>query len=171
MEKLLSNVKSEVFPDKQTKDIYLCPSTTINVLAEQITPTSPNFGLLLAMDAQPVDSGQIGELAEKLMEKGLAYLCAWGPDCERVHDNFDQIAVLRDLEQKDDNVIMTTWHSDESLEEGVWFLVNCAFPTQAYEESCKAWIVAPIGNAEWEQRIRAAFEAAGECSASKTESA
>src|SRR5229473_3161696 len=96
---------------------------------------------------------------------------SWGPDCERVHDNFDQIAVLRDLEQKDDNVIMTTWHSDESLEEGVWFLVNCAFPTQAYEESCKAWIVAPIGNAEWEQRIRAAFEAAGECSASKTESA
>ena len=59
MEKLLSNVKSEVFPDKQTKDIYLCLSTTIDVMAEQITPTSPNFGLVLAMDAQSIDSGQI----------------------------------------------------------------------------------------------------------------
>ncbi|SRR6266851_6610603 len=103
MEKLLSNVKSEVFPDKQTKDIYLCPSTTIDVLAEQITPTSPNFGLVLAMDAQSIDSGQIGELAEKMADKGLAYLCAWGPDCE---------------------------------------------------QSCKEWIVAPIGNDESEQTIR-----------------
>src|SRR5713101_1066953 len=171
MEILLRNVRSEALPDRQGKDIYLCPSATIDTLATQITPSSPNFGLLLAMDAQSVDSGQIGELAEKLASKGLAYLCAWGPDCERVHDTFDEIAVLRDLEQKDDNVIMTTWHSDESLEGSLWFFVNCAFPAQAYEESCKAWIVAPIGNAEWEQRIRAAFEAAGECSASKTESA
>ena len=166
MELLLKDVKSEVFPDKQTKDIYLCPSVTIDALAVHITPTSPNFGLLLAMDARSIVGGKMGELAEKLMQKGLAYLCAWGPDCERVHDNFDEMAVLRDLEQKNENVIMTTWHSDESLEESLWFFVNCAFPTQAYEQSCKEWIVAPIGNDEWEQRVRAAFNVSGASRAS-----
>jgi len=93
------------------------------------------------MDARSIDSGQIGELAEKMADKGLAYLCVWGPDCERVHDIFDEIEVQRDLEPTDDNVIMTTWHSAESLEESLWFFVNCAFPAEAYEQSCKEWIV------------------------------
>jgi len=162
MEILLNNVKSEVLPDKQTKDIYLCPSLTIEALATKIVPTSPNFGLLLAMDAQSIDSGQIGDLAEKMADKGLAYLCAWGPDCERVHDIFDEIEVQRDLEKEDDSVIMTTWHSDESLEECLWFFVNSAFPDSAYEQSCKDWIIAPLGNEEWEKLIRDAFKVSGD---------
>jgi hypothetical protein len=161
MEKLLSNVKSEVFPDKLTKDIFLCPGATIDILAVQITPSSPCFGLLLAMDAQSMASDQIGELAEKIMDKGLAYLCAWGPDCERVHDIFDEIEVQRDLKGQNANVIMTTWHSDESLEESLWFFVNSAFPDLAYEPRCKDWIVAPIGNNEWEQSIRKVFNVSG----------
>src|SRR6266581_6511557 len=154
MEILIRNVISEALPDRPVKDIYLCSSPTIEMLAAGITPTSPNFGLLLAIDAQAVDASQIGQLAKSLANKGLAYLCAWGPDCERVHDIFDEIEVQRDLEQKDDNVIITTWHADESLEESLWFFVNCAFPSQAYEQSCKEWIVAPIGNDGWGQMIR-----------------
>jgi len=161
MELLLSSVRSEVFPDKPMRDIYLCPSLTIDVLATKLVPTSLNFGLLLAMDAQSVDRGQIEHLAEKMADKGLAYLCAWGPDCERVHDIFDEIEVQRDLEQENDNVIMTTWHSDESLEESLWFFVNSAFPDSAYERTCKDWVVAPIGNNEWEQMIRAALKVPG----------
>jgi|SRR6267143_1043357 len=172
MEILLRNVRSEALSDRPVKDIYLCSSATIGMLAARITPTSPNFGLLLAMDAQSVDVSQIGELAENLASKGLAYLCAWGPDCERVHDTFDEILVQRDLEEKDDNVVMTTWHADDSLEETLWYFMNCAFPAQGYEGTCEEWIVAPIGNAEWEQRIRAAaFKGPGAESSNKTESA
>src|SRR6267378_8327650 len=156
MEMLVKNVKSEVFPDKQTKDVYLCPSTTIDAMAEQITPTSPNFGLLLAMDARSMDSGQIGDLAEKMADKGLAYLCAWGPDCERVHDIFDEIIVEMDPEQNK-GVILTTWHSKERLDEALWFFINSAFPNEAYEGTCHAWIVASIGCPEWEQTARGAF--------------
>jgi hypothetical protein len=168
MEILLRNAKSEALPDRPAKDIYLCPSTAIDALAGQITPSSQNFGLLLAMDAQSFDVGQIGELAEKLASKGLAYLCAWGQDCERVHDIFDETFVQRDLEQKEDNVVMTTWHANDSLEETLWYFMNCAFADQGYERTCQEWIVAPIGNAEWEQRIRTVFE---ELRPGKTESA
>jgi hypothetical protein len=171
MELLLSKVRSEVFPDKLMKDIYLCPSVTIDALAEKITPTSPNFGLLLAMDAQSIDSDQIGELAEKMADKGLAYLCAWGPDCERVHDIFDEIVVQRNLELEDNSVMMTAWHPDDQLEESLGFFVNCAFPGPPHEQTCKDWIVAPIGNAAWELRIRATFKVSWADSASKTESA
>jgi len=171
MEILLKNVRSQIFPGKQTKDIYLCPSTTIDGLAEKITPTSPNFGLLLAMDAQSIDSSQIGELAEELIEKGLAYLCAWGLDCERVHDIFDEIEVQRNLEIEDNGEMMTTWHPDYTLEEALQFFVDSAFPQQPHEETCRDWIVAPIGNDKWEPKIRATFKVSWPASANKTESA
>lgn len=160
MEKLLANVTSKVFSNMQRKDFYFCSSDTLDVLASQITPTSPSFGLLVAMDAQSVDAGRIGHAAEMLMEKGLAYLCAWGPDCERVHDIFDEIAVEKNPEPKS-GVIMTTWHSSETLQEALWFFVNSAFPDQAYERTCRDWIVAPIGNREWEQIIRSEFQSIG----------
>jgi hypothetical protein len=66
-----------------------------------------------------------------------------------VHDCFDETIVERELdtgvESPDENVIMTTWHSQESLSEVLWFFINSAFPTHAYEKTCKDWIIAPIG--------------------------
>src|SRR5258708_37873321 len=91
MEILIRNVISEALPDRPVKNIYLCSSPTIEMLAAGITPTSPNFGLLLAIDAQAVDASQIVQLAKSLANKGLAYLCAWDPDGVRVYDNFDDM--------------------------------------------------------------------------------
>src|SRR5258708_8535837 len=99
MELLLRNVRSEALPDRPVKDIYLCSSATIGMLAGGITPTSPNFGLLLAMDGQSIDSGQIGELAEKMADKGLSSLSSSRPDSERIHHIFYAIQVQTDLEK------------------------------------------------------------------------
>jgi len=156
MEKLAGHVRSEVLPDRPRRDIYLCPSESIESLVLQIVPPSPHFGLLLAVDARPLDADRIGYLAEDLVGKGLAYLCAWGPDCERVHDIFDEIIVEMDPEQNK-GVILTTWHSKERLDEALWFFINSAFPNEAYEGTCHAWIVASIGCPEWEQTARGAF--------------
>jgi hypothetical protein len=151
MEKLAGNVVSELLPDRPLRDIYLCSSETIESLVQQIVPPSPHFGLLLAADARSLDADRIGLVAESLLNKGLAYLCAWGPDCERVHDIFDEMIVEVDPEQNK-GVILTTWHSKEPLEEALWFFVNSAFPNEAYEDSCNAWIAAPIGFPEWERQ-------------------
>jgi hypothetical protein len=56
---------------------------------------------------------------------------------------------------------MTTWHSNETLEEALWFFINSAFPDQVYERACNDWIVAPAGNREWEQIIRSEFQLIG----------
>jgi hypothetical protein len=70
MEKLLANVKSKVFPDMLTKDFYICTCKAIDDLPSQITSTSKNFGLFLAMDAQSVDANRIGHVAKELIKKG-----------------------------------------------------------------------------------------------------
>lgn len=50
---------------------------------------SKHFVLFLAADATSLDDATLRRLARVLLSRGLAYLCAWGPDCSRVHDQFD----------------------------------------------------------------------------------
>jgi len=110
--------------------------------------------LLLAMDASKIDSKTIGDAADRILAKGLVYLCAWGSDCERVHDAFDESA--RDINEglTGDDVIMTASHEDEPLREAVWYFVHGAFPTESFRRQCTDWIIAPVGNHEWEKQIR-----------------
>jgi hypothetical protein len=42
-----------------------------------------------------------------------------GPDCERVHDIIDEVIVNRNPGETDEDVIMTTWHDDEALNEAL----------------------------------------------------
>jgi hypothetical protein len=156
MEKLANSVKSEIFDVVRhypLKDLWLCSIVDIESLGEAITPTSPHFGLFLALDALSLDVERIRRVAQELLQKGLVFLCAWGPDCERVHDIFDEIAIEMDPKQ-DKAVVMTTWHSDESLQEAAWFFINSAFLDEAYARTCQNWIFAAIGHSDWEKVIR-----------------
>jgi hypothetical protein len=94
------------------------------------------------------------QAAGDLAEMGLACLCAWGPDCERVHDLFDVAAGPKNDELTGDDVIMTSWHSGDTLLEALWYFVHTAFATRCFEMTCTDWIIAPIGNPEWEKEIR-----------------
>jgi hypothetical protein len=161
MEKLASNVKSEIFelvPKYPPKDLYLCLIGDIELLGAAVMPSSRHFGLFLALDAGMIGAETIRRVAEDLLRQGLVCLCAWGPDCERVHDIFDEVDVAMDPEPNKP-VVMTTWHSDESLEEAVWFFVNSAFSDEAYAPTCRDWIFAPVANREWEKSIRDSWSA------------
>jgi hypothetical protein len=161
MEALARNLKGEgsvLLPHYPPKDLYLCSTAEIESLVAVVAPSSQHFGLLLALDAMSIESERIGSVAEKILRKGLVYLSAWGPDCERVHDIFDEVEIGRDPEQGKP-VVMTTWHADESLEEAVWFFVNAAFSDEAYASSCSDWILASVGNRDWEKAIRESWSA------------
>jgi len=168
MERLLSDVPSVaslIFPNElPDKKLYLCAHDSIGQLADHIKPTSQHFGMLLVMDAKRIDSDEIFGLADKTLTAGLVYLCAWGPGCERVHDLFDEQYLTRELgprpwgedasTRKWDDVLMTTSHADESLEDALWFFVHSAIPTASYRRTCTDWVMAVVGNREWEQEIR-----------------
>ena len=152
MERLLVRpADGDLLPEKV---IYLCPSDTIENVADKTAPSSANFGLLVAMNAQNVTDESILKGAKKLLSKGLACLCAWGPDCKRVHNLFDIAAQEINDKLSGDDAIMTTWQPDESIEEALWFFIHCEFVTEKFTKTCKDWIIAPIANSEWEQLIR-----------------
>lgn len=151
----VSALVDEDFPEKV---FYLCPADSIQNLGGKITLSSANFGLFVAMNANGVADEGILQGAKQLLSKGLACLCTWGPDCERVHDGFDVAARDINSELSGDDVIMTTWHADVTMEEALWFFVHSAFVTKQFDKTCKDWIIAPINSPEWEQLIRSKIE-------------
>jgi len=110
------------------------------------------FVLLLAADARGVSDQGLRDLSSKLLKAGARYVCAWGPDCSRVHDACDLAAMDLGLNPHG-AVIMTTWHDREPLKEAVWFAANAAFPHEAYPEAAEALVAIAVGSKEWDAEI------------------
>jgi hypothetical protein len=128
-----------------------------NVAALEDVPASLEsvsqyFILFLAIDAAAISDDSLQQVAAKLIDRGMAYLCVWGRDCSRVHDQFD---LERDPDEQDGHCVMTTWHSDESLSEALWFFANNAYPDGFFEVNCRDWVAISVGNLDWEQEIKA----------------
>jgi hypothetical protein len=56
-----------------------------------------------------------------LMGRGAVYLAFWGVRCEEAHDIADRVREQFTPADSDD-VVITTWHSDESLVDYLWFV-------------------------------------------------
>ena len=115
---------------------------------------SPHFVLLLACDARLIENSALASFAGSMIDQGVAYLCAWGPECERVHDIFDEVLVMREIEDKRDSPhVMTTWHNDESLDEALWFMLYSAYPDDSLAETCGVDLAVSVANDDWASQI------------------
>jgi hypothetical protein len=117
---------------------------------------SQHFCLLLAADARAVHAETISALASSSISDGCAYLAAWGPECEFVHDIFDETYLGGGL-SPGRPVLMTTCHADAPLEEAIEFLRRDTLPEEAFQSSCNAVVAAVIANPEWSTIVRTAL--------------
>ena len=108
-------------------------------MPDSIALPTHHFIAFLAVDAVGVDSAVLAEFSRRLLRCGCVSFCAWGLDCERVHDVFD--GECFDLEP----VIMTTWHTEDSLDEALWFFVSSAFPDDGYCDTSGSNLAISIG--------------------------
>ena len=115
---------------------------------DSISLPSRHFIAFVAADAVSVDSTVLAEFSRRLLRAGCVYFCAWGADCERVHDVFDGECL--DVEP----VIMTTWHSEDSLDEALWFFVSNAYPDDGYWDTTRSALAISIARPDWDEQIR-----------------
>jgi hypothetical protein len=117
---------------------------------------SKHFACLIAWDASTVSVAIIAQVARKLLDAGAVYICAWGSGCERLHDIFDEEIVGSDPPATLPP-IMTTWHTDEPLDDVIWFLLRTAWPDDVYAETCLSSLGIAIGSACYATAMRVAF--------------
>jgi hypothetical protein len=116
-----------------------------------LEPISTNYCLFLAMDATSIANEALRKTAKSLLDRGLAYFCVWGPDCERMHDQLD---LERMPEEPKERTVMTTWHSKDSLSKALWFFANCVEPVEGFAADCTDWVAVSVVNETWLQQIR-----------------
>jgi hypothetical protein len=138
------------------RDLYVARITNVDEWPERIDEPRPHFIVFLAIDAVGVDTERLKELARKLTKQGMAELCAWGPDCSRVHDVFDLVDA--EFTSTGDAFTGTTWHDDEDLDDALWYALVAAALPEAYWESCRA-ILAIVDRLKWAETIERAFAA------------
>jgi hypothetical protein len=111
--------------------------------------------LLIVGDARDIPVDRIARVAERFLSSGLIYVCVWGPDCERVHDIFDEVHV-GDGTTEPGFTLMSTWHSDESLEEAIRFFLQWAFTLDRKIEMT-SYLAITVGNSEWASTVESAL--------------
>lgn len=116
-----------------------------------------HFVAFLAVDAAGVADETIVQFGDKLLDQGAAYVCTWGPECERVHDRVDDARDAGVSVADDDAVVPTTWHAGESLDQALWFALYAACPHDRYIETCGSLLAVVAGPDEWEVHIRRRF--------------
>ena len=138
--------------DVSGRELYSLHLETADGLS-QLNLSSPKFVAFLAWDSSHATIEAISQVAEKLLNSGCVYLCAWGNGCERVHDIMDVVLVGPDPSD-DVAPVMTTWHQDDSLDEALWFFLNSTWPDDQYFDDCRSAIAITVGGSrEFQDRI------------------
>ena len=125
---------------------------------------SKRFRLFVAGDVTHVPTETISAFAGGALKRGMVYLCAWGPDCERFHDIVDEVIVEDELGERlfvgtrMGDTVMTTWHEDEDLEESLDFFINLAHPTEGFHSDSDSWVIVCLDNPDWAKVIRDRLE-------------
>lgn len=139
-------------------DILSLPS--INDLAGLVQRRHPNFLLLLAWNAPEMNQAKLIDLFRPIVDRGLVYFCAWGDNCEAIHDAVEQCDIQKYQEDgralTPDSILMTTWHARESLREALWFFKVCTLPAESFAPyACDRFAVA-VGNPDWAAELERA---------------
>lgn len=134
------------------RDLYFLSLPDLKKFPESISLGSEHFAVFIAAYATHLDVDSISTMAQRLIRSGAAYVCCYGPGCERVHDIFDEIQISEKTTD-DDSVIMTTWHDNDTLLDALWFFAANSLPDEKYFDTCKAGLAISIGNPEWDAQI------------------
>ena len=116
---------------------------------------SKRFRLLVAGDTTHLTTEDIADFTLAALNQGMVYFCSWGPDCERFHDIVDDVTLGDSLTRqrfagpKSSDVIMTTWHAHETLEEVLDFFAISAVPTEGFAAESDFRVVICVGNSVW----------------------
>jgi hypothetical protein len=89
--------------------------------------------------------------ARRWLDAGAAYVCSWGPGAPETEESFDYASFLPELGDPVPYTVMTTSHSNETLEEALWFAFWNARPPDDQPDPMSS-VVVLVDSAELEVR-------------------
>jgi hypothetical protein len=154
----------ETLGSQFNRKLLLASVGSLQEAAQILEAMEAQFVLFVAADTRAVAAEEVEEFARRAVQVGMAYACAWGPDCDRVEVAVDLAYVAAEDQftarpgWSEDDTLLTSAHRTDTLDEALFFAVWCAFPTEAFNETTSV-LALVVGNAEWTQVVRARLQA------------
>lgn len=144
------------YPPDSYRGLYLLECISFAAIASAIEQLPGKYIVAFVIaDFSLLSLDEMTSIVRLLIRSGARYLCAAGPMCQEAHEAFDWACL--DIEEKEGSVILTTDHSQESLMEAIWFVLNCAYPCNPYDQDWHATVAICINNQVAAQSVRDAF--------------
>ena len=89
----MSTVKKLGHSEFGSRDLYALDLRHFEIPSGVFQDITGNFIACLAMDGAEATDDEIKTIALDLIQAGCAYICCWGPDCERVHGLIDEYRI------------------------------------------------------------------------------
>jgi hypothetical protein len=127
---------------------------------------SKRFRLFVAANIADVSTQMVSDFALAALNQGMVYFCSWGPDCERFHDIVDEVLMEHDIDKQkfagpnSSDIIMTTWHEKDSLEDAIDFFATCAVPTDGFASVSDFRLVICVANQQWAAQANKSLQSA-----------
>jgi len=110
------------------------------------------FACLLYSNQENVSDAEMMAVANWLLSSGCRYAVCAGIKCSEWHDAIDAADVIRDPAGQ--NVVMTSWHENESIQDIVWFWLNATnFDDVVFENYLALFIGDSKANSEIQSAI------------------
>ena len=126
------------------RDLFTLALASLDELTSGLRLSTPRFVCFLAWDVAEVADDAIARVAARLLDAGAVYFVVWGSDCKRAHDIIDDKA-SQTGRNRDDAVIMTSWHAAAPLTEALWEFLHASLPDQPYSKDCSTGLAISIG--------------------------
>jgi len=136
--------------DSFGREIYLVSVEKVDDLdVTNLSLNSRYFTLMI------INNNHVNELyfekCKHLILHGLAYMRAWGSECSLLDSLFDEASVMLEVDEgikicrSDEDVIMTTWHENESLDSAIDYFLRKTEPTKMFNSECNSSIILQVG--------------------------
>lgn len=137
-----------------SRELYVLSIATLDQVSFPLVFSSRWFTCLVVADAVSLADDQLGGFTESLIKNGCVWACSWGSESAAVELSCDLSFI--DLGSPIPFVVTTAHHN--SLDDAIWFLLNCAVPAEdEIYESCSAVLAICVGSDVSAAKIAAAF--------------
>ena len=138
------------------RNLYLLRCDSFADIAPSLaTLPDGNFVALIIADFGRATLDALTELSESMIAAGARYFCAWGTNCETAHLAFDLACC--EFDSDSENAILTTDHGDESINNAIWYTLNCAYPVDPYDVNWHSIIAICVRDDDAVESVRHAF--------------
>ncbi|MBI4528351.1 MAG: hypothetical protein HY695_31540 [Deltaproteobacteria bacterium] len=140
----------------KNKDIYYFAGSLAQLSSGIEDLPAPHFVCGFLLHQTDWSKAELEETVRHLLDRGCVYFLFHGNRCQEAHDVADETyyKTISAQQMTSHNVVLTTWHDDESEEAFIFNVLCVAWPAHDYEDTFSSCVLISIGTPAENNRVK-----------------